>query len=366
VAAGMMVDATRAKIRRAWRDWAGVSAIVVALIAPWFLYQFAREGRGLWDVMVATHVFQRFNSWLDPAHLHPWNYYFTELFAQMSRVHTFWLAVAGGVLVLARLLREQWPEGSVVVFWFLLPLALMSIGTSKLWHYAYPFLPAVSLAAGYALAWVLQAAGALTVGRPADWVAPVDVVPAALRARARLAQRLQPLFAPVARVAGRLLVATRTIGAVPIALYTLSAACVAVVLLMLAPVPTYESILRHLSDASHPLRSARDCMQSVREFQRASGQQPSDLVVFLPPGFFQHQYFLYFRHLGWDEHRQLSDDELRTMLGVPGSQRPVVLPHSRFKEFWNRNEGPQARLPPSVRLSDVDLLMPGPFGRCGE
>jgi hypothetical protein len=243
------------------------------------------------------------------------------------------------------------------------------------------------------------------------------VVPAALRARARLAQRLQPLFAPVARVAGRLLVATRTIGAVRIALYTLSAACVAlaaialvhegrislggmtllrnssvvrpaifavvfgvlagraalathaavaVVLLMLAPVPTYESILRHLSDASHPLRSARDCMQSVREFQRASGQQPSDLVVFLPPGFFQHQYFLYFRHLGWDEHRQLSDDELRTMLEVPGSQRPVVLPHSRFKEFWNRNEGPQARLPPSVRLSDVDLLMPGPFGRCGE
>ena len=46
-------------------------------------------------------------------------------------------------------IRRRWPEGAVVLLWGALPLALISIGTSKLYHYAYPFLPPAALAGGY-------------------------------------------------------------------------------------------------------------------------------------------------------------------------------------------------------------------------
>ena len=37
-----------------------------------------------------------------------------------------------------------------------MPIALISLGSSKLYHYAYPFLPPLTLAAGYLVALVVM------------------------------------------------------------------------------------------------------------------------------------------------------------------------------------------------------------------
>ena len=42
--------------------------------------------------------------------------------------------------------------------WAVVPMAIISAGTSKLYHYAYPFLPPVALAAGYLVALVVMLA----------------------------------------------------------------------------------------------------------------------------------------------------------------------------------------------------------------
>ena len=49
------------------------------------------------------------------------------------------------------------PEGPVILLWFILPVTLMSLGTSKLYHYLYPFLPPLALAGGVLPAAILAA-----------------------------------------------------------------------------------------------------------------------------------------------------------------------------------------------------------------
>ena len=89
------------------------------------------------------HVYQRFTSSLDPGHLHPWHYYLGEMFA-------FWecgaLVLTAGACARWRLGGRRYaPSFLVLVIWLLLPLAAISVVTSKLYHYAFPFLPALAL-----------------------------------------------------------------------------------------------------------------------------------------------------------------------------------------------------------------------------
>ena len=56
-------------------------------------------------------------------------------------------------------------KGAVVLLWATLPLALISVGTSKLYHYAYPFLPPLALAAGYLVALLVHACAGRRCGR---------------------------------------------------------------------------------------------------------------------------------------------------------------------------------------------------------
>ena len=89
------------------------------------------------------------------------------------------------------------------------------------------------------------------------------------------------------------------------------------------------------------------------------------MAVFLPKGYFQHQYFFYLRGLGWDEVEELSDDRLADMLDDPVAPRPVLLPDQHYSRFWERagrsDKAPISRIP----FDSVVLLTPGPYAACG-
>ena len=74
---------------------------------------------------------------------------------------TLWLALAG-IVLLVRYARVERAcrGGDRGRSWLVVPLALMSMGTSKLHHYAYPFLPPLALAAGFGPGWLLRRTGA--------------------------------------------------------------------------------------------------------------------------------------------------------------------------------------------------------------
>ena len=146
--AALELKAVRDKAWRERRTWGLAAVVVIVLAAPWFIYQMVQPDRGLWEVMLGSHVYKRFNAHLDVAHLQPWHYYFADLFAQTSAAGTFWIVLTGGLLVHARVIRERWLAGTVALYWFWFPFVLMSLGTSKLRHYTCPFLPPVALAGG--------------------------------------------------------------------------------------------------------------------------------------------------------------------------------------------------------------------------
>src|SRR5262249_57472486 len=43
--------ATRAKFAADWRLWLSVTALAIALIAPWFIYPYVQFGSELWNTM---------------------------------------------------------------------------------------------------------------------------------------------------------------------------------------------------------------------------------------------------------------------------------------------------------------------------
>src|SRR5205085_3945780 len=57
--------------------------------------------------------------------------------------------IAGVVALLIQTVRRRWPEGAIVLLWAIVPVAIISFGSSKLYHYVFPFLPPLALAGGY-------------------------------------------------------------------------------------------------------------------------------------------------------------------------------------------------------------------------
>jgi len=76
------------------------------------------------------------------------------------------------VLVVFRTLRRGWYEGAVILWWLVLPVTLLSLGTSKLYHYAYPYLPPLALAAGYGVS-VLAGFAWSAMSPWISWIAPI-------------------------------------------------------------------------------------------------------------------------------------------------------------------------------------------------
>jgi hypothetical protein len=286
-----------------------------------------------------------------------------------------------------------------MLLWWALPFVLISLGTSKLFHYAYPFLPPLALGAG----WVVSDAARWIDGRLAGMMrmsSPLSTptsVPAAgfqsphWRMASRVLVACAVLFLGAAiwtAMAGRL-----TWGVGGGALIRNSSIVrpiiVAAVLLLLAghrrsalrtgiaagftlilPIEGYHRILHHMTAPDHPLSAAGKCAANVRRSGVPVGDgfyNAGNLVA-------DHPYYYYLRHTGpWLVADHPADDEVRQRLFAAGAQTPIVLSRTdyevlsvRVDALW-KDRGETATRPPLTGIAREDtvvVLLPGPYAAC--
>jgi 4-amino-4-deoxy-L-arabinose transferase-like glycosyltransferase len=321
-------------------SFAIAAAVVIALIAPWFVYEYWLLGSRVFATMFGEHVVKRFTAYLDPAHLQPWHFYFSHLWSVL-RLQGAALAVSlGAILVFWRTIRERWLEGALLVLWFVVPMTLISTGTSKLYHYAYPFLPPVALAGGYGIAKI------------AEWI-----------------------WKPVRR-------ATRGLGA---GLRTAIPVVTAAAALLPLPLAQYDRVLAEGRRQAHPLRDLRECLTPIAARAEASGFGTPGVWV-EGHGFTHRTYYLH--RLGpWQQRDTASNATVAMHLFAPNDYRLVLLDSDRYDDFIaHLRQDPDEVIRAAARHTDyapevlmkffrgstvsvlpfegATLLLPGPYGSC--
>jgi hypothetical protein len=383
----------RARLAADWRTWSACLVLFAALCAPWFVYATARFGSDLWSTILGRHVVQRMTASLDPAHLHPWNYYLTEMWNEFVYARVQWLIVAGVLTLLIQSVRRRWFEGAVILLWGAVPLAIISAATSKVYHYVYPFLPPLMLAAGYLVALVVM-------------LAPVQLRKLLERVEdlfaARLPELQRRLVTPAARRVGALVivlaaalaVATAISGAVrfrlvdgvivrssgvlrPVLLIVAAAVAtrtsarraplvVALLLLGIMPVAAYRASLEQLPAGKHPIRTAAACVAAVHE-----GLPERDgLLIDVPDGVW-HPLYYYFRHVRpLAEAAAPFDPAIERSLTDAGAARPILIADSVWRQFSDAKRAAGApesvTAPPMLSFLNTTLLLPGPYAACSS
>ena len=372
---------------RLWHDraaWLKAAGLVLLLCAPWFVYAQGRFGWLLWETILGEHVLRRMTSFIDPTHVHPWNWYFTQMWFEFSLDRTQWLMAAGLVTLLVQTIRRRSLVGSVVLLWAIVPMAIISAGSSKLYHYAYPFLPPFALAAGYLIALLMMLAPSL-VRRCLAWVedALAQRVPAvAGLLQGAVGRRVAGLLVLVAaalvaatvvegpmrfHVAG---VLVKTSGVTrPLALMLVAAVLarmsarvatltVALFVFALMPVDAYRRQLDLLPNGKHPMRTTAECVQQV---QATSGRQPG---LFINAPELRHPHYYYFRRVQPVERATRVDDlpiERDVLAG--NAPRPMLLDDRLWKQ-WRDDHGRPS--PPMALFLDSVVLLPGPYAACSS
>ena len=408
--AALMKHEDRGRLFRDWRTFAGAAAVAVALIAPWFVYQYVKNGPALMDTMFGAHVFKRFTAYLDPSHLQPWHYYFSEIWAELGQAGTQILVAAGALMLLAKTWRRRWIEGAVVILWFVVPMAAISMGTSKLYHYAYPFIAPVALAGGFVVAYlargidfvlrwpfdagvrqrdrvlpgVLRSTGAQIV------LTAAGVLAVALAAVTSAFGRLQLDFGAFqirnSSVMRPLMVgAAAWLVAAPAAV--LRAAVAGAVLVLILPIASYQSNVALANRVYKPFQDVRDCMTPIVAERVARGEREPGIYV--EAQIISHIPFYYLRTFGaWNQRDTYSDALVVRYLLAPNSFRPVLLATDRYNEVMPRlttnretlvvQAANQAGLEPAVLEATIasttfgllvmpteTLIFPGPYAACG-
>ena len=386
----------RAKVFHHLRVWIGAGALAAALILPWFAYAHARFGTELWDTMFGAHVYQRFTVGLDPTHLHPWSWYFTTMFQQFVDSQTVLWVAGGFLLLLVMTIRRRWPEGGLVLIWFGLPLGLISMGTSKLYHYAYPFLPPAALAGGYlaGMAFLLLPApivGGLTWLRTWLEARLPGVFAACATPRARAIVKTVGLVAAIIGLAsvtygplrfvikgivvkssGPLRPSVIVLLAALLAGSLLNAARVVVLLTVLSflPAPMYWNVWARFNTGEHPMATARDCVKRVEaDLARTTGARGL-YVDGLNYGF-GHEHYYYFRTIRPTEFApQPSPGRIYELLHAP-NPRPMLVTDTIYRDYMHGVDRPPNAPPeldpvPVRSFTDVVLLLPGPYATCSS
>lgn len=368
-----------------WRAIVTGAVLAAALIAPWFIYQHVTFGATFWEDILGAAVVTRLTAHLNPEHVQPWHFYLTTLWIELSAARIEWWTVGGVGLLIWQTLRKRWFEGVTILLWFALPMAVISAGTSKLYHYAYPFLPPLALAGG------LMAAAAITaVASALAWLATQLEGRLPRAARTMLDGRAVRAALMIILVAGGLLVAVivvtgpfkiaaggqvlmrastpyRVLAAVVLALILwrrrgpLTVAVAVLVVATLLPTAAYRSQLAQFAVERHTLRSLRDCIQRVgaADFAARAGRPP----VYAERDKTSHPVAFYLRTLGNWTRVEPSDTEIETALHV--EPRPVLLSLPRFRALdaaW-AGRGGLADVP-AVPVPDGIVLLPGPFEVC--
>lgn len=392
-----------ARGRTGWRAWIGPALLTMALCVPWFVFAWMRHGRLLWDVMLGQHVYTRFTGALDPAHLQPWSFYLLEIWHALARAGSHWV-VAAGFILLAVWARAGRPWlARLVILWFVVPVALISFGTSKLFHYAYPFVPPLALGAGAAVAALVAAVtspawrsvlarlpvpAAAATGRAAGAVAVVRrglvVVAVVAFALALWTAMEGPVRWEVGVAWFRNTSITRPIivgsvllwlGAVPASqLY----AWALVPLLVVLAAPAYGAAMQGLAHRDQPLSTLRDCALEVQRTNAGAGRAVYNAAQTAA----SHPYYYYLRALGPVTFAiEPAPDDVRLRL-VAGLQPTLVSRddlgravaaassgrhHPRGGEHAQQGPPMESRHPAltSVARGDgVVVILPGPYSVC--
>jgi hypothetical protein len=348
-------------------------------------------------VMFGLHVYTRLTSFLDPSHLQPWSYYFTSMIYELTVSQTVWLVGVGLVVLLEETIRRRWVEGGAVLIWFVLPLVTISAGTSKIYHYAYPYLPPAALAGGYVVGLVYSFAPGLLAGgmrlargyfgfwlprlKAACDRPVVRTVLLALAVVAIAMAAVSLVYGPVRfTVGGReLFKSSRVIRpcllAIVVAILTgaiprTSRAVAVLVVASLLPLMIYRDVLADMRTEDHPMKTARDCMLQVAAEPDVAALGPRGLWVdgFGLGGAFGHEHYFYFRSVRpWTIAPTPSPEKLAAFLYDPAEQRPMLVTDTVFQTFKHEyNPAPASLLPPIATFGDMVLILPGPYAVCSS
>jgi 4-amino-4-deoxy-L-arabinose transferase-like glycosyltransferase len=391
----------------AWRDWRWPAVGAVAISAPWFIYQTRQFGAHFWSVIFGAHVYTRMTGFLDPQHLHPWNAYFLWTWRDFSMAGASWVGIAGLVRLVAGAAIGRPPLSRMILLWWALPFVLISMGSSKIFHYAYPFLPPLALGAGWVVAdaarWIdrrLSSIAALPVPLSASLFAPLSAAVSAhvegfqsprQRISSRVLAGFAALFLGVAfwtALAGQL---TWPLNASEHEALLRNSSIVrpvviAAVLLMLAgagysriglrtgiaagfvlilPIEGYHRILERMTTPDRSLSVAGECAANIRRSGVPVGKDFYNAAALVA----DHPYYYYLRHTGpWLLADHPVDDQLRQRLFVAGAQTPIVLSRKdyelltlRVSALWPDHRPPLTGIAPEER---VVVLLPGPYAAC--
>ena len=379
-AAVLLCPSYRDRFSRDRRLWLEAGVLAMVLIVPWFVYAHVTFGMLFWRTIFAQHVYQRFTSFLDPAHLHPWHYYGTQMFDWFGRTGVRTLVIGGLAWLAVQSLWRRRAEPTLVLLWFVLPLVVISSVTSKLYHYAYPFLPPVAIAGGAFIAFladltqpffdkVTGTAGHLELRRPrlggalavlaalAFAVAVVTIVYGPVRigvSRVTLLRNsgvLRPLVMGVVLgvMAGHASLATR--------------AAILVVALLVLPWDGYRATLGSLSVSTHPFRSASRCVDEVERREAPAGGPKSGLYVDAAGTDILPSQYYYFRRIRPWIRSEAPGSRATVESFTPGTERPILITDERYQDLRSRGA---ITSQPFVRFEPNDLLLvlPGAYAQC--
>ncbi|MFN7914954.1 MAG: hypothetical protein U0Q55_06415 [Vicinamibacterales bacterium] len=386
----LAVPRVRSRFFGEWRLWLSCIGLIVALCAPWFVYSHLRFGWQFWEMILGDAVLKRLTAYLDPTHLHPWYWYVQQMWEQFQNEQIEWLIVAGLVTLAWQTIRRRWFEGTVVLLWAIVPMAAISAGTSKLYHYAYPYLPPITLAAGYLVALVAMLAPAplrRILERVEDGVA--QAAPRAVAWGQRPAVR---------RVASVVIVATAAVAIVSVviggirmevgsltlkssgvirpllvilvfALLTRTSVRVAqltVAVLVLSAMPTaaYRGQFGWLEQGKAPIRTTASCLLQV---QSGAGTPPG-LYMDMPEGIWHPLYYYFRRVEPLTEASSVDEALIDRYLIDAANPRPILIADARWREHqaWRARAGQAPLSPPLMPFLNSLLLLPGPYGRCSS
>jgi 4-amino-4-deoxy-L-arabinose transferase-like glycosyltransferase len=340
----------RHRLVRHWRLWLAVSGLVILLIAPWFIYAQVVFGSLVWHTMLAEHVYTRFTTYLDPAHVHPWSYYFTNMYDRFADSGSHLAVIAGLVVLLIQTIRRRSPAGAMVLLWAAAPVAIISFGSSKLYHYVFPFLPPLALAGGYLAGLVAMLAPA-PLRRVLEWLE--RQIATRLPRLAAGGHRLWPrrtaalvigvaaVLAIVAVVSGPVRISLddrvlfKSSGTLRPSLAILIAAVlshqsarvarfvVILALFGLVPIDDYDGTVTRMLNARHPIRTTTDC---VRRIQAEQPHLARGLYVDVQDNEMWHPVYFYFRKLQpWSRAAVHAPEAAARHLNDPAEWRAMLL-----------------------------------------
>jgi hypothetical protein len=278
--------------------------------------------------------------------------------------------------------RERRREQIVLLIWFFVPIALISIGSSKLEHYVYPFLPPLALAAGAVTTWLLSAGrhyavSAMTaIQRRVGGVSERSTLRYVMLGIAGIAAAIAIatfLFGTLEWTVGETRVFRNTHVARPLAVALLLAVVAGrgamaaklmwpvIVLLAVIPVNAYENTWKRTLVEQHPLRDMRACLTRVQLAERAAGRPGPGVYAIGQHRWFVHSYYYYLRDLGWDAVDGIDQRAVDAAIVAPGYQRPVMIDE---RTFWGIRMRYRDIAVPRLALPTTLVLMPGPYGEC--